>query len=82
MNLFHLQSPLMGANILQSYYDNRWTPETPENNQPRLTASTQSGQNVLFSDRYIEDGSYLRIRNVQLGYNIPKKVLQKFILMR
>ena len=80
MNLFHLQSPLMGANILQSYYDNRWTPETPENSQPRLTASTQSGQNVLFSDRYIEDGSYLRIRNVQLGYNIPKKVLQKIHL--
>ena len=75
MNLFHLNSPLMGANILQSYYDDRWT-ETPQNNQPRLTASTQSGQNTLFSDRYIEDGSYLRIRNVQLGYNFPKSMLK------
>lgn len=80
MNLFHLQSPLMGANILQSYYDNRWTPETPDNNQPRLTASTQSSQNVLFSDRYIEDGSYLRIRNIQFGYNFPKSILKKMYL--
>lgn len=80
MNLFHLQSPLMGANILQSYYDNRWTPETPDNNQPRLTASTQSSQNVMFSDRYIEDGSYLRIRNVQLGYNFPKSMLKRIHL--
>lgn len=80
MNLFHMQSPLMGANILQSYYDNRWTPETPGNNQPRLTASTQSGQNTLFSDRYIEDGSFLRIRNIQLGYNFPKSMLKKIHL--
>ena len=80
MNLFHMNSPLMGANILQSYYDNRWTPETPENNQPRLTASTQSGQNTLFSDRYIEDGSYLRIRNIQLGYNFPKSLLKSIHL--
>ena len=80
MNQFHLQSPLMGANILQSYYDNRWTPENPDNNQPRLTASTQSSQNVMFSDRYIEDGSYLRIRNVQLGYNFPKSMLKRIHL--
>ena len=66
----------MGANILQSYYDYRWSPETPQNNQPRLTASTQSGQKTLFSDRDIEDGSYLRIRNVQLGYNFPKSMLK------
>ncbi|MDU1890390.1 MAG: TonB-dependent receptor [Dysgonomonas sp.] len=77
MNLFHMKSPLMGANILQSYYDNRWTPETPYNSEPRLTTSSQSGQNTLFSDRYIEDGSFLRIRNVQLGYYLPKNLLQK-----
>lgn len=77
MNLYNLKSPLMGANILQSYYDNRWTPETPYNNQPRLTTSSQAGQNTLFSDRYIEDGSFLRIRNIQVGYDVPKALLRK-----
>ena len=32
------------------------------------------------SDRYIEDGSYLRIKNVSLGYTLPKKLLRKIKL--
>lgn len=33
--------------------------------------------NIRISDRYIEDGSYLRIQNVSLGYNIPKTIASK-----
>jgi hypothetical protein len=40
---------------------------------------TQSSKNLNWrvSDRYVEDGSYLRIQNISLGYTLPKKWLQK-----
>ena len=31
-------------------------------------------QNFLYSDRYIEDGDYVRLKNLQLGYTLPKSV--------
>lgn len=53
----------------------RWTPETPENNLLRPT--TRTGNNVLLSDLFVEDGSYLRLRNIQLGYTLPGKLTSK-----
>lgn len=44
---------------------------------PRLTSgSSSSNYNYAFSDRFIEDGSYLRIQNVSLGYNLPQKIIK------
>ncbi|UEG51354.1 TonB-dependent receptor [Mucilaginibacter daejeonensis] len=54
------------ANVTESYWFNRWTVENPSNEYPRL-----NGQGKLdVSSYYTEDGSYLRLRNVTLGYNI------------
>ncbi|NDV60211.1 TonB-dependent receptor [Bacteroides sp. 519] len=39
---------------------------------PRLSASSKNG-NYRMSDRLIEDGSYLRIQNISIGYTLPKK---------
>ncbi len=49
-------------------------------NQPRL--STESGQNNNFrlSDKYVEDGSYIRLQNVSLSYTLPRKWVQKIYL--
>ena len=45
-------------------------------NAPRFAlASSTSASNNLFSDRFVEDGSYLRIQNVSLSYSLPKHVL-------
>jgi hypothetical protein len=55
--------------------EGRWTPETPGNNLPRPT--TRTGNNVLLSDLFVEDGSYLRLRNIQLGYTLPNKLTSK-----
>ncbi len=43
---------------------------------PRATMS-DSNDNDRISDRYIEDGSYIRIKNITLGYTFPKKWLEK-----
>lgn len=54
-------------------YLDRWTGEGTSNEVPR--ASSEASNNQLFSSFYVEDGSYLRIQNVQLGYSIPTKYL-------
>lgn len=53
----------------------RWTPETPQNNVPRTT--TRFGNNVRVSDLFVEDGSYLRLKNLTLGYTIPAAMAAK-----
>ena len=47
----------------------------PNGTAPRYTSN--STPNILISDRYIEDGSYVRIQNVRLGYTLPSDVLQR-----
>lgn len=53
----------------------RWTGPNSTNSIPRVNAGTSP--NSIFSDYYVEDGSYLRIQNMQLGYTLPKKTTEK-----
>ncbi len=55
---------------------NRWTGPGTSNSEPRVNLSDPN-QNVRVSDRFIEDGSYLRLKNVQIGYNLPRPLLTK-----
>jgi TonB-linked SusC/RagA family outer membrane protein len=50
---------------------NRWTGEGSTNENPRVSLSDPN-QNARVSDRFVEDGSFMRIKNVQLGYTLPK----------
>ncbi|MCU0403657.1 MAG: TonB-dependent receptor [Chitinophagaceae bacterium] len=59
-----------GWNNFETIRLNRWTEQTPENNEPRMT-SRDPNNNMRFSDRYVQDGSYIRLKNIQLGYTIP-----------
>ncbi|KJD36717.1 membrane protein [Tamlana sedimentorum] len=56
-------------------YLNRWTGEGTSNTVPRAT--TAGTTNKLFSDFYVEDSSFLRIQNIQLGYSLPNAVIEK-----
>jgi len=53
-----------------------WSPENPGGKVPIVSTSDANG-NFNASDFYIEDGSYLRIRNVTLGYSLPKSIANK-----
>jgi len=46
---------------------NRWTPSNPSNEYGKPT--TQATDGKFLSDRYLEDGSFIRLQNVRLGYN-------------
>ena len=54
----------------------RWTGPGTSNSEPRVT-TIDTNQNSRASDRYIEDGSYLRLKNLQLGYTLPDDLLKK-----
>lgn len=58
---------------------NYWTPTNKNTNIPRLAAADYNNNNRL-SDRYIENGTYLRLRNVQLGYKLPATLTRKLML--
>jgi hypothetical protein len=56
----------------------RWTPTNPSNTIPRGTTSS-TNHNVQASSRFIEDGSYTRLRNITLGYTLPSSLFQGLI---
>ncbi|MFD1875162.1 SusC/RagA family TonB-linked outer membrane protein [Hymenobacter bucti] len=67
------------ANIWTNFYADRmdrWTPSNPNSNQPRMTSAATT--NDALSSRFVENASYLRARNMELGYSLPQTVLEKF----
>ena len=54
----------------------RWTPDNPNATLPRAVYGDPN-QNTRVSDRYVEDGSYLRLKNITLAYNFPSKLIKK-----
>ena len=58
------------ANVLSEAYNNAWRPDAQSNSYPRVGYLGESGSPAI-TDRIIEDGSFLRISNITLGYDIP-----------
>lgn len=55
---------------------NRWTGEGTSNSMPRAIYSDPN-KNTRTSTRFIEDGSYLRLKNLTLGYTLPESLIKK-----
>jgi len=80
--LVYTERPDMAQNVTTRML-NRWTGPNSTNDAHFPKLNTANASNILFSDRYVEDGSYLRLKNVQLGYTLPEKLsksmnIQKF----
>jgi len=62
------------------HIDNHWTPETPDAYMPRYVSrlANRSG-GILRSEqtKYLQNISYIRLKNVQFGYNLPKSLISK-----
>lgn len=58
-------------NFTQDFYKNRWHGEGTSNFYP--SANIGGSTNYLSNSFYVEDGSYFRVRNIQLGYTLPLK---------
>lgn len=69
-------SPMLGtADMPWTIHWDRWTPDNPNAFFPRMYQT--DAHNFKPSDRWVQDGSYLRLKNIQLGYTVP--VNKKFI---
>jgi TonB-linked outer membrane protein, SusC/RagA family len=65
-----------GFNLTQRVYDERWRGEGTSNTMPRVSWKG-STNNKTPSSRFLEDGSYLRLKNLQIGYTIPEKITNR-----
>ncbi|MFY0606534.1 MAG: TonB-dependent receptor [Cyclobacteriaceae bacterium] len=71
-NLTRVQLMNGDANALTDIKD-AWTVQNPESDIPRVGNNSQRE----LSTRFVEDGSYIRLKNVSLGYNLPTDFIQK-----
>ncbi len=64
---FAYEVPARGFNSYRKILD-RWTPSNPDTDIPKVSFDDRNG-NKRISTRWLEDGSYMRVRNITLGYN-------------
>lgn len=69
------------AGKIQKWHLDYWTPENPNASYPRLVATT-SHNNFEISDFWVFNASYLRLRNVTLGYTFPSSMMEKISVNR
>ena len=60
------------------FYDNRWTADNKSGNVPR--AGAQNMDKYQTSDALVYDGSFFKIKQIQLGYSLPKVWLKKIFV--
>lgn len=70
---------LNGAGVLKRWEPgNTWTPENPNAKLPRLLQySASSSQNYASNSFWLQDASYLRIKDIQIGYTLPERWLSR-----
>ena len=72
----------MGQSLNKDITDNAWTPENPYDSKYPILRNNSNGKNNTASDAFVHDGSYLRLKNLQIGYTIPRRITQKFAVDR
>jgi TonB-linked SusC/RagA family outer membrane protein len=55
------------------FHLDRWTPGNRDATYPRLTVGSESANNAAKSDFWIQDAAYLRLKNIQVGYNVKER---------
>ncbi len=68
-------------NLTMRYYEERWTGEGTSDTQPRASWSAK-GNNTRPSTRFLEDASFLRLKNLQIGYTLPQQLTQRLRMDR
>lgn len=73
-----LEAMSVAQNQLTSTLD-RWRPDYRSTTMPRAVFSDPNKNNRV-SDRFLEDGDYLRLKNITIGYTLPKKYTKKALM--
>ncbi len=64
-------------NVSVDYYNNYWTPTRPSNSDARVTANDDVEQSGTPSSRWVENGSFLKLKNLKVGYTLPSDWTRK-----
>ncbi len=68
------------GNYYSSWADNRWSPANPEGTFPRVSERSSSAvSGGLFRNNFwLNDASFVRLKNIQIGYSLPSDLLERF----
>jgi TonB-linked SusC/RagA family outer membrane protein len=66
-----------GAGVTKDWLTESWTADNPNAKYPRITTSSGYPQNFQVSDFWLRNASYLRLKNIQVGYSLPEKLIKK-----
>jgi hypothetical protein len=71
-------------NVSVTYFQNHWTPTNPSNRYARAvgTPGDNSSINNVPSSVWIEDGSFLKLKNLSIGYTLPTSLLNRYAISR
>jgi len=69
-------------NVSQDYFKNHWTLAHPSNKYARPLAVDDATLNSVPSSAWVEDGSFLKLKNLTVGYTLPVSLAKKFSLSR
>ncbi len=72
-NMTNVQLNNGDANTTRDYYNNAWSTTNTSGSEPRVG----NNSNREISSRFVEDGSYLRLKNIAIGYNLPSNLTDK-----
>ncbi|MBR0181483.1 MAG: TonB-dependent receptor [Prevotella sp.] len=64
-----------GVNVIAGTYDKAWRPDNTNTDIPRLSVNDANGNHNKPSTFFVESGSYMRLKLLQIGYTLPKNVL-------
>jgi len=73
---YYWSSNIRNGLSISKKFLNRWTSQNTVTNVPRLT--TGYAANTVANDFYLQDASYMRIKNIQIGYSFPKSTMERF----
>lgn len=76
-----LESGAFNGN-LSTTVANSWRPDNQNTDMPRFSKSDGADNKLAFTDRWLEDGSYIRLRTIEAGYTIPTRVTKKVMVER
>ena len=68
---------VMGQSLIKDITDNAWTPENPYNSKYPILRNNSNGKNNISSDAFVHNAAYLRCKNIQLGYTVPRNITKK-----
>ena len=66
-------------NTTYKVYD-AWTPQNSSSSHPRVIKEDPNGNFKNFSTYFVEDGSYLKLKNLHFGYRLPKSLINRFLV--